>query len=502
VANDGISVATKISDGLPGDILLDQAFTRITGAPATAGNKIELLRDARENYPAWLKAIAGARTSIHFESYIIHDDDAGRQFADAMKAKAAEGVQVRVLYDWWGDVGATRRRFWRDLKNAGVDVRCFNPPHLDSPFGWVSRDHRKSIVVDGRIAFVSGMCVGNDWVGDPSKGIEPWRDTGVSLEGPAVADVDHAFAKTWAMAGSPLPPGEIARRPPGPASTEGTVVRVVATQPSAAGLFRLDQVVAAAAQRSLWLTDAYFVAVTSYVQALCAAANDGIDVRLLVPMGSDVPGFRALSRSGYRPLLEAGVKVFEWDGPMLHAKTAVADGRWARVGSTNLNVTSWLGNWELDVAVEDEAFARKMEAMYEDDLKHATEVVLSARRRVQAVSPKAGRSRPARQGSRRSAAAGAFGVGSTIGAAITNHRLLGPAEARLLGAVGALLIVVAGAIAWWPKVAAVPLAVLTAWIALSLLLKASKLHRTGRVQSRAARHAAAKAALVGERTKT
>ena len=99
-------MATNISDGVPSDILLDQAFTRITGARATAGNKIELLRDARENYPAWLKAIAGARSSVHFESYIIHDDDAGRQFADAMKAKAAEGVNVRVLYDWWGDCGA------------------------------------------------------------------------------------------------------------------------------------------------------------------------------------------------------------------------------------------------------------------------------------------------------------------------------------------------------------------------------------------------------------
>lgn len=493
-------MANKISDGVPSHVLLDQAFTRITGARATAGNKIELLRDARENYPAWLKAITGARSSIHFESYIIHDDDAGRQFADAMKAKAAEGVNVRVLYDWFGDCGATRRRFWRDLKSAGVDVRCFNPPRLDSPFGWVSRDHRKNIVVDGRIAFVSGMCVGNDWVGDPSRGIEPWRDTGVSIEGPAVADVDRAFARTWAIAGSPLPPGEIAHRKDTATSRQGMVARVVATQPSAGGLFRLDQVVAAAAQRSLWLTDAYFVAVTSYVHALCAAASDGVDVRLLVPMGSDVPGFRALSRSGYRPLLEAGVKVFEWDGPMLHAKTAVADGRWARVGSSNLNLTSWLGNWELDVAVEDEAFAGKMEAMYEDDLHHATEVVLSPRRRVQAVSPKAGRARPARQGSTRSAAAGAFGVGSTIGAAITSHRLLGPAEARLLGAVGALLIVVAGLIAWWPRLATVPLALGVAWIAASLLLQAWKLHRTGRAHS--VTRPAADAPLVSERTKT
>jgi cardiolipin synthase len=118
------------------------------------------------------------------------------------------------------------------------------------------------------------------------------------------------------------------------------------------------------------------------VQALKSAATDGVDVRLLVPGSRDVPFIGSLSRAGYRPLLEAGVRVFEWNGPMLHAKTAVADSRWARVGSTNLNLTSWIGNWELDVAVEDEPFAKAMEAMYLDDLSHATEVVLTARRRV------------------------------------------------------------------------------------------------------------------------
>jgi cardiolipin synthase len=461
------------------DQLLDQAFTRVTSARATGGNRVRLLRDGRENYPAWLQAIAAAESTIHFETYIIHDDRTGQRFAAALQARAAAGVRVRVLYDWWGARGASSSRYWRELTAAGVEVRSFNAPRLDSPFGWISRDHRKCLVVDGRVAFVSGLCVGDAWVGDAVRGIEPWRDTGVAIEGPAVADLTQAFAGTWALAGAPLPPADIARPSDGfkGLDSAGATLRVVATEPTLADLLKLDHIVVAAAERSLWLTDAYFVAVTSYVQALCAAATDGVDVRLLVPGVGDIPGLRALSRAGYRPLLEAGVRVFEWNGPMLHAKTAVADGRWARVGSTNLNPASWLGNWELDVAVEDAGFARAMETMYEDDLRHATEVVLGERRRVRAASTAGTRARPVRRGSRR-AAAGAIGVGSTIGAAITNRRPLGPAEARVLAASGAILIVFAAAIVWWPKVAAVPLAIAAVWIALSLILKAWKLHRS------------------------
>jgi cardiolipin synthase A/B len=476
-------VTARRRDDISRNELLDQAFTRATGSRATAGNRVDLLRDARENYPAWLGAIAGARTSIHFETYIIHDDQAGKQFADALRARAADGVRVRVVYDWWGARGAANGRFWRDLTKGGVDVRCFNPPRFDSPFGWISRDHRKCIIVDGRLAFVSGLCVGDAWVGNPARGVEPWRDTGVVVEGPAVADIDRAFAATWALTGPPLPPEEIAVEQAGAvekATKRSAILRVVATQPSTAGLFKLDQMVAAAAERSLWLTDAYFVAVTPYVEALRAAARDGIDVRLLVPRASDIPGLRALSRAGYRSLLEAGVRVFEWNGSMLHAKTAVADGRWSRVGSTNLNPVSWLGNWELDVAVENDEFAGAMEAMYLDDLDHATEILLSLRRRIRPASPDRHRGRRAAFGSRGAAAAGAIGVGSTIGAAITNHRVLGPAEARVLTTSGALLLLAAAVIVRWPWVAAAPLAIAAIWIALFLVLKGWKLHRAGR----------------------
>ena len=164
-----------------------------------------LLRDATENYPAWLEAIRSAKSRVHFENYIIHSDDVGEQFAEALAAQARRGVLVRLIYDWLGALGATSNRFWNPLRQAGVQVRVCNPPRLDSPLGWLSRDHRKMLSVDSRIAFVSGLCVGHPWVGDPIHGIEPWRDTGVVIEGPAVVDIEQAFATMWATLGSPIP---------------------------------------------------------------------------------------------------------------------------------------------------------------------------------------------------------------------------------------------------------------------------------------------------------
>jgi len=309
--------------------LAEQAFSRTAGAPLVPGNRIRLLKDARENYPAWLEAMCSATQTIHFESYIIYDDDVGRQFADVLIAKAREGVRVRLLYDWMGGVGKASSRFWRGLTAGGVEVRCFNPPRVDSPLGWLSRNHRKSISVDHRVAFVTGLCVGRMWIGEPKRGIEPWRDTGVEVRGPAVVDIVQAFAQAWAEAGIPLAADELPDYDSTPPAGD-VMVRVVASMPNVAGLYRLDQLIAAVARQTLWLTDAYFVGTTSYVQTLRAAAMDGVDVRLLVPGSSDIPIFVSLSRAGYRPLLEAGVRVFEWNGSMLHAKTAVADGRWAR----------------------------------------------------------------------------------------------------------------------------------------------------------------------------
>ena len=441
----------------------DQLFSRTAGAPLVRGNAVRLLRDAAENYPAWLAAIREARRSVHFENYILHDDDVGQRFASAFVEKAREGVPVRVVYDWFGTLGKASAGYWRRLREGGVEVRCYNPPRMDQPLGWIGRDHRKCLVVDGQVAFVTGLCVGQMWVGAPERGVPGWRDTGVEIRGPAVAEVAHAFADTWVTSGAPLPPDEIAA---GGLGAEGELdLRIVASTPGTAGLYRLDPIVASLARRTLWLTDAYFAGTSSYVQSLRAAAQDGVDVRLLVPgASSDIPMMQAVSRAGYRALLEGGVRVFEWNGPMLHAKTAVADARWARVGSTNLNLASWLGNRELDVVVEDASFGRLMEEMFQQDLVNATEIVLQRWARVRpALDARVSRVRGA-GGSATRTAAGALRIGNALGSA----------ERWLMAEGGLLLAVVASVGFVWPRLLAWPLAVFGLWLGLALLVRAAR----------------------------
>ncbi len=450
-----------------GHLAADLVFARAASAPLVDGNAVRLLADGAGNYPAWLDAIAAAERFIHFESYIIHDDATGVRVAAALAARARAGVRVRVIYDWLGAVGATPRAFWYPLRDAGVEVRAFNRPVAWRPLAWLSRDHRKMLAVDGRVAYVSGLCVGDAWMGSAS--VAPWRDTGVEIRGPAVADVHQEFGEIWAAMGPPLPGDERPSRHT--IARQGRVaLRVIGSRPSDASMLRLDTLVAGLARERLWITDAYFVGVPGHVQALTAAAADGVDVRLLVPGGSDLPVVRSISRAGFRGLLEGGVRVFEWNGSMLHAKTAVADGLWARVGSTNLNVQSWLGNWELDVAVEDADFAAAMERMFEADLANATEIVLAGH---SAPATKPGRWRRHRGGGGPGrAAAGAMRFGNTVGAALTATRALGAAEAPTLAAGGGVLVLLGSVAAWQPALLAYPVAAVAAWVGLTLLWSA------------------------------
>ena len=463
-----------VSAGAPLRLLADQAFSRAAGAPLVPGNAVRLLKDAGENFPAWLTAIESAERSILFESYIFADDAVGRSFRDALAAKARAGVAVFVLHDWLGSPGKILGGFWKPLAAAGAAVRTFNPPRFDAPLGWMSRDHRKSIAVDGRIAFVTGLCVSAAWYGDPARGRPPWRDTGVEIRGPAVADVERAFAQVWSEMGPQLPDGVLTGA--GTIAPAGDVaLRVIASEPNTASLMRLDQLIAAIARSRLWLTDAYFVPVGGYVEALCAAARDGVDVRLLVPGASDIPVVSALSRAGYRPLLTAGVRVFEWNGTMLHAKTAVADGRWARVGSTNLNLASLVGNHELDVAIEDASFAATMERQYDEDLAGATEVVLHRRRFSRRPSPTPVEEPPRRRvaaGSAGRAAAGALRIGSAVGVAITRPRELEDADQKVMVWVAAVFVAFAAIALRWPHVVAWPAALIAAWLATAFVIRA------------------------------
>jgi cardiolipin synthase len=334
------------------------------------GNDVRVLIDGPEAYARMLEVIAQATRWIHFENYIIRSDEAGRCFADALIARARDGISVRVLYDAFGS-SRTRRRYWRALREGGVDVRAFHPFQPLDLVANFSRNHRKLVVADGTRGVMGGLCIGDEWIGYPKGGGRPWRDTAVEVAGPACALLDKAFADTWAIAGEELPTEET----PGRVAPQGEAeVRVIGGEPGRERIYRVTELMTAGSVSRLWITDAYLVAPPRLLLALQDAARDGVDVRLLLPGSSDLPLVRNLSRIGYRDLLRSGVRIYEWEGPMLHAKTIVADGRWSRIGSSNLNPSSLMGNWELDVLIENSGLADAMEHQFRVDIARSREV--------------------------------------------------------------------------------------------------------------------------------
>jgi cardiolipin synthase len=358
--------------GEGGQALVDRAMDRVAGGRPVPGNKVELLFDGPQVYPAMLERIAAAEHWIHLDNYIIRGDRTGRQFVDALAERARSGVRVRVLTDWFGS-WTTKRRLWDDLRAAGGEVRYFQPPDFLRPFRNLTRDHRKLLVVDGRRGVTGGLCLGDEWAGDAARDQQPWRDTGLSVDGPAAGVLDRAFATVWGRIGAALPEDELAADVP----AFGDVgVRIVAGEPGGVRASRTTELLLAGAAERVWLTDAYLVAPRGIYRALLDAAAEGVDVRLLVPGTSDLPHVRNLTRTGYRELLRSGVRIFEWHGPMLHAKTIVVDGRWSRIGSTNMNVSSLIANFELDVLVDHIDIARQLEAQFRKDLDRSAEVLL------------------------------------------------------------------------------------------------------------------------------
>lgn len=467
---------------------------RASDANLVRGNSARLLIDGTQAFPAWLEAIGRAERYIHLENYIIRDDRTGRYFREALAERAAAGVKVSVLYDWVG-CWATPQRFWTPLREAGAEVRAFAPLSARDPLNVLRRDHRKLVTVDGSYASVAGMCIGDQWAGDPGAGVPAWRDTGVEFRGPVAAAMDGAFARTWSEAGDPLPPEEVAD--PGQAERQGDVaVRVVEGEPGRSRIYRLSQIVTVGVVRRLWITDPYFVAPPAMTEALAAAARDGVDVRVIVPAYNNWPVVGGFSRAGYRPLLEDGVRLFEWEGPMIHAKTAVADGVWSRVGSSNLNLASLLGNWELDAAILDRDFGREMERLFERDMAASVEVKLRdfsrPRRGPKGANDRRGLERspvsPERSGevlsARRARQLAPRGSGagrllgrlaraiSVLGRALVGRRVVGREDRSWVAALGAVLVVLSALGVWQPRLLGWPLAFLLFWLGVAALLRA------------------------------
>lgn len=464
--------------------LADQAFSRSAGAPLMGGNAVTLLFDCTDNFPAWEAAISGAQDSILIEMYLFAADLFGTRLRDLLAERARAGVKVKLLYDWWGCLREHHTGFFKPLQTAGAEVRVYNRPTLFSPASLLGRNHRKLFVVDGKQAFIGGLCVSSRWEGDTAREIPPWRDTGVELQGPIVRDATLAFADSWASCGEPLAE-ELLTVLPAPAGE--VEARLIATTPATANMIRLDLLIASFARHTLWLSDAYFIGSSLYITALKQASLDGVDVRLLVPRSSDIGWIAMVSRTLYRPLLEAGVRVFEWDGAMIHGKTAVADGRWARIGSTNLNISSWFANREIDVAIEDERLAEELEARFQMDFEHATEIVLAGKRHRPVPSNPKHRPllsflqpRRSRHDSARAAARQAARIGDALSAVIRGTRSVEASEATAFLTIGLFLVGMALLLGWFPYLVAAPVALFALFSGGAITFKAISLYRARR----------------------
>jgi cardiolipin synthase len=347
----------------------------------SCGNAVTLFDDGATTFDAMIAMIEEARSSVMLETYVLRDDGVGARFAAALTAAAARKVHVRLLSDWVGSRG-TRKSYFTTLTAAGVDVRVFNPPGWHRWFGLVPRDHRKVLVVDGSVGFTGGIGIGEQW----RRGIlrqrrSPWRDTCVRFVGPAAKDMARAFEGMWRRAAGQRPSRarrRLTRAARGadlePASAAPSLVGIVEGEPGRMRVGRTLHLQAAAAQRSFWLASAYFVPTFAETEALSGAARDGVDVRLLVPSTYDHPWVRGFATRFYKRLLRNGVRIWEWRGEMMHAKSTVIDGRWVRVGSTDFNPLGVAINFELDALIEDATVGATAEAMFLRDLTLSKEI--------------------------------------------------------------------------------------------------------------------------------
>ena len=343
---------------------------------------MQLLRDGPHTFGTMLELIDGARESIALEGYIFRSDDVGQRFASALTAAAGRGVNVRLLVDWVGRMG-TPRSFFKQMRARRVDVCIFNPPSIRRRWlGLVPRDHRKLLVVDGESGVTGGIGIGDEWrTGVLTRRRSPWRDTAVRIDGPAVHDMTNAFDHMWQRGHRGERRGAhryMTRRSRGahldPSTDAPALVGIIEGEPGRFRVARALQMQAVSAERSIWIASAYFVPSYSEVEALNGAARDGVNVRVLVPSRYDHPWIRLLTRRFYRRLLMNGVRIWEWMGEMMHAKTTVTDGRWIRVGSTDFNPLGVAINFELDAVIEDPKTGAEAEAMFEADLTHSREI--------------------------------------------------------------------------------------------------------------------------------
>jgi cardiolipin synthase len=364
-----------------------------TGVPLIAGNKVTLLFDGPITMKEMMAAAAAAKSSINLETYIFDQDPVGLQFADLLIEKRKQGLTVNVLYDSVGAM-ATPPEFFERMKNAGVNVLAFNPVNPAKRIGkWElnNRDHRKLMTVDGKVAFTGGINISSTYANSSffrskrtpetvDKKKVGWRDTHIKIEGPAVASLQWHFINAWVDQDA----GDLAEADyfPPLAPVGDKVVRVLATDPDRESeIYKSFVLAIQEAKTSVHITSAYFVPDKQFIDVLVAAAKRGVDVKLVLPGVSDHGLVMHAGRAFYEQLLSNGVKIYQLQVAVLHAKTAVIDGTWSTVGSANIDRRSFLHNYELNVVVLDSAFGRDMESAYAEDLRDSKQVTLEEWRR-------------------------------------------------------------------------------------------------------------------------
>ena len=363
------------------DIAFEQAISKV---PLVTGNKVTLLKNGAATYAAMLAAIRAATNNINIEMYIFSDGPIGRMFADALIERERHGVQVNLSYDSLGSFG-TPASFFERMKAVGIAViqyRPINPFEARLPWTFGHRDHRKMLVVDGRIAFTGGINISEVYASGPS-GIEwreaptsaYWRDTDIQVQGPAVAQFQKIFIAQWNYQKGP--PLKQCAYFPRLDQQGGQIVRVISSVPERFSLIYVTLIAAVVnARTNIYLTDAYFAPDHQMLHALEHQAKRGVDVRLLIPSQADEPLIVSAARSHYADLLSAGVRIYEWQGEMLHAKTGTIDGVWSTVGTSNLDWWSIARDNELNAIILSHSCGDQMDHMFFDDLKTSKEITL------------------------------------------------------------------------------------------------------------------------------
>ena len=355
-----------------------------TGSPLIAGNKTTLLFDGPATINAMMSAIERATDHINFETYIFDEDELGIKFADLLIAKQRAGVQVNIIYDSIGTLGVSSG-FFKRLQDAGINLTEFNPVNPLKRIGdWRinNRDHRKILIIDGKIGFAGGVNIAEDYSHGSlfrsrktPKAALGWRDTHMQIEGPAVASLQWLFLGTWALQNkNPLP--DLSYFPALPAVGD-KVLSIVASAPG--GEFEIYKAFTLAlqeAKQSIHMTNAYFAPDAQILEKLLDAARRGVDVKIIFPSQSDAGVVYYAGRSFYTALLQAGVRIFELKGSVLHAKTNVVDGLWSTVGSSNFDIRSFMHNSEIIAIVLGDPFGRTMESAFQEDIRNSHEVTL------------------------------------------------------------------------------------------------------------------------------